>query len=187
MVACRNLHSFVREVGVDARRDFFLRMTSFSMGLSADTEGWKVQRQQIRRELAWLDDEVFDLRSKEAFKDNYARAVCCALPVFDLVIVDEGHNLKHGFREGVAARNRMLAFAMGRDAEVNARLFPNYGRRAKRVLFLSATPIEESYRQLWNQLDVFGIGGPYGVLAKRDARDSSREVWPPSPRTSTAS
>jgi len=90
MVACSNLHSFVHEVGVDARRDFFLRMTSFSMGLSADKEGWKEQRRQLRRELPWLADEMFDLRSKEAFKDNYARAVCCAIPTFDLVIVDEG-------------------------------------------------------------------------------------------------
>lgn len=175
MVACRNLHSFVHEVGVDSRRDFFLRMTSFSMGLSADKEGWKVQRQQLRRELPWLAEEVFDLRSKEAFKDNYARAVCCALPTFDLVIVDEGHNLKHGFREGVAARNRMLAFAIGRDAEADQRLFPNYGPRAKRVLFLSATPIEESYRQLWNQLDVFGIAGPYAELAKREATDDAKK------------
>jgi len=32
----------------------------------------------------------------------------------------------------------------------------------------SATPIEESYQQLWNQLDVFGIGGPYTELKKRE-------------------
>lgn len=177
MVACRNLHEFVHEVGVDPRRDFFLRMTSFSMGLSGDPEGWKVQRQRLRRELPWLADEVFDLRSKEVFKDNYARAVCCALPVFDLVIVDEGHNLKHGFREGVAARNRMLALAMGRDVDANEQLFPGYGRRAKRVLFLSATPVEDSYRQLWNQLDVFGIAGPFAQLASREAEvEAKKEV-----------
>jgi len=175
MVLCNNLPSFVHEVGVDARRDFFLRMTSFSMGLSADKEDWKEQRRQLRRELPWLADEVFDLRSKEAFKDNYARAVCCALPTFDLVVVDEGHKLKHGFREGVAARNRMLALAMGRDVEADPRLFPGYGRRAKRVLFLSATPIEESYQQLWNQLDVLGIAGPYTELKKRDATDEAKK------------
>lgn len=175
MVPCGNLHSFVHEVGVDPRRDFFLRMTSFSMGLSADKDNWKEQRRQLRRELPWLADEVFDLRSKGAFKDNYARAVCCALPTFDLVIVDEGHNLKHGFRDGVAARNRMLALAMGRDVEADPKLFPGYGRRARRVLFLSATPIEESYQQLWNQLDVFGIGGPYNELKKRDASDAAKK------------
>ena len=38
---------------------------------------------------------------------------------------------------------------------VDPKLFPNFGPRARKVLFLSATPVEESYRQLWNQLDVF--------------------------------
>ena len=44
--------------------------------------------------------------------------------------------------------------------------------RAKRVLFLSATPIEETYRQLWNQLDVFGLVAS-GFDAALD--DTSRE------------
>ncbi len=70
----------------------------------------------------------------------------------------------------------MLALAMGRDAEADARVFPGYGRRAKRVLFLSATPIEESYQQLWNQLDVFGIGGPYAELKKRDTTDETKKA-----------
>jgi hypothetical protein len=176
MVRCENLQSFVHEVGVDSRRDFFLRMTSFSFGLTDSPEGWKEHRRRLRRELPWLADEAFDLRSKEAFKDNYARAVCCALPRFDLVIVDEGHNLKHGFREHVAARNRVLALALGRSGDSeDPNLFPGYGRRAKRVLFLSATPIEESYVQLWNQLDVFGVGGPFSDLKRRDVSDDAKK------------
>lgn len=176
MVMCESLRDFVHEACVDSRRDFFLRMTSFSFGLGADTEGWKRERNHLRRELPWLADEVFDLRSKDAFKDNFARAVCCAIPKFDLVIVDEGHNLKHGFRTGVAARNRVLALAFGRSAEqVDSKLFPGYGRRAKRVLFLSATPIEGSYDQLWNQLDVFGIGGPFADLKRRDVADDEKK------------
>ena len=176
MVACRNLHEFVHETAVDPRRDFFLRMTSFSMGLSADEGRWVDKRDGLKREIPWLADEAFALRKKEAFKDNYARAVCCAVPTFDLVIVDEGHNLKHGFREGVAARNRMLALAMGRDLAVDRRLFPGYGRRARRVLFLSATPIEESYVQLWNQLDLFGLAGPYGDLKRHDATEEEKKA-----------
>jgi len=175
-IRCENLHTFVHEASVDSRRDFFLRLTSFSFGLSANTEDWKKQRDQLRRELSWLADEVFDLRSKEAFKDNYARAVCCALPTFDLVIVDEGHNLKHGFKQGVAARNRVLALALGRSGEMeHPNLFPGYGRRAKRVLFLSATPIEASYIQLWNQLDVFGLGGPFAALKRSDVSDEAKK------------
>lgn len=180
MVRCENLHSFVHEVAVDSRRDFFLRLTSFSFGLGADSKDWKKHRDQLRRELPWLADEVFDLRSKEAFKDNYAKAVCCALPTFDLVIVDEGHNLKHGFREGVAARNRVLALALGRSGDMeDPNLFPGYQRRATRVLFLSATPIEASYLQLWNQLDIFGFGfgldGRFAELKRHDVTDETKK------------
>lgn len=175
-VACGNLHEFIHEVSVDSRRDFFLRLSSFSFGLGSDTEGWKAERDRLREELPWLPGEIFSLKDKAAFKDNFARAMCCGLPVFDLVIVDEGHNLKHGFKEHVAARNRVLAFAMGRDRETDSHLFPGYGRRANRVLFLSATPIEETYEQLWNQLDVFGLGGPFAELKKRDVSDEARKA-----------
>ena len=105
---------------VDPRRDFFLRLSSFSLALGndADRQGWRRLRDELRHEMPWLPEEAFDLRSnKEVFKDNFARAVCCALPMFDLVIVDEGHNLKHGFRAGVAARNRVLALAFGHPSE----------------------------------------------------------------------
>jgi hypothetical protein len=178
IVMCNSLSDFVHQVSVDSRRDFFLRMSSFSFGLSKDSEQWKTPRDNLRRELPWLADEVFNLRGKdkEAFKDNFARAVCCALPRFDLVIVDEGHNLKHGFRAGVAARNRMMALSFGRSPDqIDRRLFPGYGKRAQRVLFLSATPIEDSYEQLWNQLDVFGLGGLFSDLKARGATDEEKK------------
>lgn len=173
LVASSNLLSFVHEVGVDSHRDFFLRLTSFSLGLRDTDDARTEVRKQLRRELPWLEPEALALRNKQAFKDNYARAVCCAIPAFDLVIVDEGHNLKHGFNDSAASRNRMLALAMGRDPAADAELFPHYGKRAKRVLFLSATPIEDSYRHLWNQLDIFGLGGPYSRL--RDANVDEAE------------
>ena len=64
-----------------------------------ETEHWREEaakrlRNGLRRCLPWMADEVFDLRSKHDFKDNVARALCCALPVFDLVIVDA--RLKNG-------------------------------------------------------------------------------------------
>ncbi len=181
LVACENLIDFVREVVNDSRRDFFLRLSSFSLGLGNDVEkrSWRRVRDELRREVPWLPEEALDLRSsKEAFKDNFARAVCCALPEFDLVIVDEGHNLKHGFRPGVAARNRVLGLAFGHPSgrEIAPQL-PGYGPRAKRVLFLSATPLEETYEHVWNQLNVFGLGKNFQEL--RDNRlieDQKKEV-----------
>ena len=180
LVACDNLIEFVREVTVDARRDFFLRLSSFSLALGDDDDrrGWRRVRDDLRQDVPWLSEAALDLRSnKDLFKDNFARAVCCALPVFDLVIVDEGHNLKHGFKAGVAARNRVLALAFGHPSERDSqRQFPGYGPRAKRVLFLSATPLEETYQQVWNQLDVFGLGKDFGGL--RDDKLSEDDKKP---------
>jgi len=159
LVACGNLLELVHEVALDRNRDFFLRLTSFSLAVSGkggvDPADARRLRDGLRRSMPWLHDEIFDLRNKQAFKDQFARALCCALPVFDLVIVDEGHNLKHGFGEKVSARNRVLGLAMGHpQAGAIPKLFKGYGRKARRVLFLSATPVEETYRHLWNQLHV---------------------------------
>lgn len=179
LVACDNLIQFVREVVVDSKRDFFLRLSSFSLALGDDVErkAWRRVRDELRHEVPWLPEEALDLRSKkDVFKDNCARAICCALPVFDLVIVDEGHNLKHGFKTGVAARNRVLALALGHPSEAASnRLFPEYGPRAKRVLFLSATPLEESYRHVLNQLDVCGLERGFRELADDKLTDEEKK------------
>jgi hypothetical protein len=125
-----------------------------------------------------MPDEAFDLRNKREFKENFARAMCCAMPVFDLVIFDEGHNIKHGLKEGSSDRNRMLALAFGHPSgREGQRAFRDYGPRAKRILFLSATPIEGSYRHLWNQLDVFGLGEPFRDLCRDDfTEDEKKEI-----------
>ncbi|MEI6809178.1 MAG: DEAD/DEAH box helicase [bacterium] len=177
LVLCNNLVGLVREASLDPDRDFFARLSSFSLPVrgggddAVDPASAYELRDGIRRQMPWLSEEIFDLRNKQTFKDNCARAICCGLPEFDLVIVDEGHNLKHGFSENVAARNRVLALALGHPTErVNLRLFPGYRAKARRVLFLSATPIEESYGQLWNQLDVLGHGENF-----RDLRDLEDE------------
>ncbi len=181
LVACNNLMEFVREAVVDSRRDFFLRLSSFSLALGDDAErrGWKRVSDELRQEVPWIPEWALDLRSnKDLFKDSFARAVCCALPVFDLVIVDEGHNLKHGFKAGVAARNRVLALAFGHPSQQQAaRHFSGYGTRAKRVLFLSATPLEETYQHVWNQLDVFGLGGDFeGLRDDTLSEDQKKDV-----------
>ncbi len=181
LVACGNLRELVHQATVDPDRDFFLRLSSFSLPFpgkdTIDPEAARRFRDSLRQSLPWMRDEVFDLRNRRAFKDNMAKAVCCGLPPFDLVIVDEGHNLRHGFGERVAARNRVLALAMGYpDDRTDKRLFPGYGPRARRVLLLSATPVEESYRHLWNQLHVFGQAGPFDGLLADDLEEDKKKA-----------
>jgi superfamily II DNA or RNA helicase len=178
LVSCGNLLELANEAILDPYRDFFVRMTSFSLALGKTGEDWKKTRDELRHHLPWLGNEAFDLRSKEQFKRNFARALCCALPKFDLVIVDEAHNLKHGFSASSSARNQVLGEAFGRHLDgdaPDARLFPGYGPRAERVLFLSATPLDETYRHVWNQLDLFGLAGPFGELRDKDVPDARKK------------
>lgn len=179
LVSCHNLNQLIQEVTLDPRRDFFARLSSFSlaMGMDAASDSWRRIRDGLRVHLPWLPADVLDLRNKDAFKRNYARALCCALPLFDLVIVDEAHNLKHG-RRSSAIRNQMLAEAFGQaspDEPMNRKWFPNYGPRARRVLYLSATPLEESYRHLWNQLDVFGMATSFPELDRDDVPEEQKK------------
>ena len=168
MKACDSLMEFVREVSVDPRRDFFLRLSSFSLSLGSTVESWYRLRDDLRKELPWLPDKFFDLRKKSEFKTRVAQAICCAMPEFDLVIVDEGHNLKHGLKS-TASRNIVIAHAFGHPYGNDCQcVLGNYGPRAKRVLFLSATPLEESYLHIWNQLDVFGHGTVFEDLRRDD-------------------
>lgn len=178
-VFCENLLSLVHETSINPDRDFFARLTSFSMPIGGKGEVKLEDANRLRSELSFhfpaLPTGAFDLRDKQGFKDNIARAICSVLPLFDLVIVDEGHNLKHGFGAHVSSRNRVLSFVFGHPAGNEGTVaFPHYGARAKRVLFLSATPVEETYTHLWNQLNVFGRSAGYDEL-RRDDVDEKRK------------
>jgi hypothetical protein len=176
-VYCRNLYELARETVLDPDRDFFCRLTSFSFGLSEESEGWAHRRDAMHELLPWLRRDAFDLGSKSRFKENYARAVACALQPFDLVIIDEAHNLKHGLQKHAALRNRLLALSLGHDDSPAgaARTWRSYGPRAKRVLFLSATPVEDDYLHLWNQLDVTGFGDRAGELRDRGLSEAEKK------------
>lgn len=187
LVKCTGLLDLVQQTNLHPHGVFFTRMTSFSLGLAAMDGGAAAPgrrdaarlRDELRKHLPWLDTEALDLRvrDREAFKDAFARCLCCALPAFDLVIVDEAHNLKHGFKPHAAARNRVMALALGHTAEkVSKSVYPGYGSKAARVLFLSATPIEESYTQLWNQLDIFGLGDVFPELRDKELDDVQKKA-----------
>ncbi len=171
---CGNLLDFAHQVMLNPKRDFLLRMTSFSFGLSDSTDSLRRKREELKEEIVWLKDSLFDLRNKERFKENYARAINQVLPHFDLVVVDEGHNLKHGLGEHTAARNRLIATVLGHPCYKSSD-FPNYGCRFDRVLMLSATPIENDYVQLWNQLNLFTFGDRWPVLKDPQADQEQKE------------
>jgi hypothetical protein len=166
-----NLAGLVHAACINDRRDFLIRMTSLSLPLSREgaADSWRAKRRELLRELPWLSSYDFNLRSKdkESFKEAYAMAVNAALPRFDLVVIDEGHNFKHGLDPARAStRNRLLSLVLGTRDDVQ--YLNGGGRKLDRVLFLSATPLEGEYRELWNQLHLLGFGHDVGELAERD-------------------
>ncbi len=176
MVLCENLGHLARAVTVHPDRDFFARLSSFSLPLGKDSDGWRRHRDELRANMPWLPPEVFDLRDRGAFKRNFAHALCCAMPHFDLVIVDEAHHLKHGLHAGVAARNQVLARVFGCNTDgAHPRVRRHLGPRIGKLLLLSATPVEETYDQLWNQLAVFGRGDMFPGLRDQELLESERK------------
>ncbi|RLK25401.1 type III restriction/modification enzyme restriction subunit [Micromonospora sp. M71_S20] len=176
LVHCRDLMQLLEETAVGPDRDFFVRLPSFSLPMRRDAQQRRNLRDRLRRQVPWLSDDLVDLRANaNVIKDRFAQAINAALPHFDLVIVDEAHNLKHGWGPQSSSRNRVLATVLGRDrADLDARLRDKYGPRAGKVLLLSATPVDDDYRQLWNQLDVFGLAEPFRLLRDADASEQQR-------------
>ena len=67
-------------------RDFFLRMTSFSLALK-QAERRRLLRRQLRAELPWVDTPALSAHTAEGFRDAYGAAINAAVPEADLVVV----------------------------------------------------------------------------------------------------
>ena len=153
---CGSLVEFAHEALVNQDRDFFLRMSSFSIRLK-DPEDRKKTRAALVKSVPWIFRRHIPNRSGEEFRDAFAVALNGAIPEADLLIFDEAHNLKHGFKSDGSTRNRVMGLAFGHpEGETYERDW--FNRKAKRVLLLSATPFEDDYSAIHRQLDVFGFG-----------------------------
>ncbi|HEY0406380.1 MAG TPA: helicase-related protein [Pyrinomonadaceae bacterium] len=170
---CRNLADWAGQAVRNPDRDFFLRLSSFSFPLPHDGQKWHAKRAELEAVAPVVDRSWFNLHNKERFKGSYARAVNALLPHYDLVVIDEAHNLKHGL-ESKASRNQLLAQLLGREPREENDDWPHYGRRFDRVLLLSATPLETDYKEVWNQLDLFGFGRRAAALADPELDEAAK-------------
>ena len=155
-VYCNSLVDFVAEALLNADRDFFLRMTSFSIAVKDHDSRLRLRR-QLQERVSWLPSGALSATTPEAFRDAYGCAINAAMPQVDLLVIDEAHNLKHGFGPSVSNRNRVMGFAFGHP-DGNTSEFSWFRHKAKRVLLLSATPFEDDYAAVQRQLDVLGYG-----------------------------
>lgn len=182
MLASERLVDLVHDVAIEPDTDAFARLTSFSFAAVGDRH---VVQERVRRVLPWLKPSDFP-RDERKLRDFVAQAYNAAMPTYDLVIIDEAHNLKGGvqIRDGVvgggALRNAVLAQVLGHPEVTPHPLFAEtYRPLADRVLLLSATPVEESFRNLWNQLHLVGKHAPEGradFAALKDNDEHAREA-----------
>ena len=179
-IQCGSIQEFSTFSRISDQHDPFLRMTMFSIS-ARQPKSRKRYRRIFRSLLPWLNPDTMRSRDPFEFRDDYGRAVNALVPNLDLLIVDEAHNLKHGFGPKVSNRNRVLGLALGHKGGRQSDC-PWYGPRVKRVLLLSATPFEYDYADIYRQLDVLGFAGtkvtrPDGTdpLSVSLLRDKERE------------
>ena len=154
-VICESLHEFAHEVLLNQDRDFFLRMTSFSL-VSNEWKTRKSHQDRLCELMSQLKKSDFDLSGPISFQNSFGVALNLAFPQADLVIVDEGHNLRHGYGANVSTRNRLMSVIFGRCPGDQYRK-DWFEKKAKNILFLSATPFEDDYGSIKRQMGIFGF------------------------------
>jgi hypothetical protein len=144
---CDSVFEFVRQASANPHQDYILRLSSFSLAASiGDTKDIVTEESaaklidRVKSTIPWLDKRSLANRNKQQLKSKIAEKLNELVPEFDLVIIDEGHNLKHGLAIDAAARNHVLHNVLK--------------NKINRAMFLSATPVEHSYKHLFNQLSV---------------------------------
>lgn len=148
-ISCSNVDELIRAATTGYYGDIFVRMSSFSMAMGEDEEGLKYHLCELKEN---VPTSVLGRvrRDKESIKKAYAQALNYLLPTFDLVVIDEAHNLKHPFES--SARNLALSRILGFNSEEGE----NYRKRVKTALLLSATPFDVNPMHLYNQLNLVG-------------------------------
>ncbi|WP_053977207.1 SNF2-related protein [Mangrovimonas xylaniphaga] len=163
----KNIHHFLSGFDKECPSYEIYRNSSFSI---ATTEGfdWKLKLENT------LPDElkpvfrkaygIYKTSDLEIYlKRLYAFLLNISLPEMDLLIVDEAHNFKHGIGKDVSYRNQIVSRIMGvtlpEDDDYIFNHFPELkekiSQKAKKVILLSATPIDNGLYELKQQLDCF--------------------------------
>lgn len=142
------------------------RNSSFSISSDSDEEstGWM---EKLKVTLPDSQKEMFSRicnkfkRNQIIIKRAYGYLLNHSLPSIDLLIVDESHNFRHGIESGVSIRNQIVSrlFGANCDDEILFGEFPELKTgltsKVKKLMFLSATPINTQLYEIKRQLDCF--------------------------------
>jgi len=162
----KNIHNYLDLFNIDNPSYEVYRNSSFSIATTENLD-WKTI----------LEDRLEDEDLKEIFKearkiftgddDIYLKRLFgyllnISFPEIDLLIVDEAHHYKHGIGENVAYRNQVMSRLMGVKQDEDNIIFETFPElkdqiktKAKKIIFLSATPIDNGLFEIKQQLDCF--------------------------------
>lgn len=136
-----------KEIGA---HDTILRMSSFSLGVNEENGKIEVERFKKQLEPIGLQSKLDKLENTQSCFNQVIKEYIEPY-TYDLIIVDEAHNLKHGYIPGQASSNR------------NQSLYDIFAKPAidnqikPWLLLLSATPMENGEPEsLVRQFQVFG-------------------------------
>jgi hypothetical protein len=150
-VYCENLESLIRHSASGFYGDYFIKMSSFSFGLSDDETTIQTRLDHLKSLIPAYSGITDSIHKKQDVKTEYARTINAILPHFDLVLIDEAHNFRKGFGIDASDRNRILSIILGTNMDE-----ANLIRRVDTALLLSATPYQHSINELQNQLEIVG-------------------------------
>ncbi|WP_218599204.1 helicase-related protein [Polaribacter sp. NJDZ03] len=161
-----NIHNKLEGFNTDYTSYEVYRNSSFSIATS-DNYDWKTKLEnELPEDIKPYFNEgrtLYKGPSEIYLKRLFAFLLNISFPEVDLLIVDEAHNFKHGIDSGVSIRNQVVSRLMGviipEDNDFIFNHFPELKSRitqkVKKVIFLSATPIDNGLYELKQQLDCF--------------------------------
>ena len=179
-LVCLGLPELIQAVATSSNRDYFICTSAFSFALGNTVADLRASLSQFARLLPQHMEAANKLRAelhdglsgsefsklKNKVKAAWAKALNDILPRFDLVVVDEAHNLKKG--RDTSDRNQLLAMLLGADSE--------HTNRVGRLLLLSATPFDRQLNHLHNQLNLFGLSREAALPSGNDCSSDSAQA-----------
>lgn len=162
-----NIHHHLKGFRDDYTSYEVYRNSSFSVATTKNSD-WKIKiKNELPDHLKPIFEQglkIFKKESEEIYiKRLFAYLLNTSFPEIDLLIVDEAHNFKHGIGDSVSYRNQIVSRLMGvTQPEDDNTIFCHFpdlksmiSQKAKKVIFLSATPIDNGLYELKQQLDCF--------------------------------
>ena len=105
LVVCNRLHDLAFAMFRYEVCDPILRLTTFSVAVK-DADRRRRYTNEIGEYAPWLADQLRAARCPNEFIARLGFAINGLLPELDLLVIDEAHNLRHGFGPRVSNRNR---------------------------------------------------------------------------------